>query len=881
MSAGGAVRDAGSQVKRWTRTGILELLNYIENMKTSSVRLLFAGLALVTLNTPLHAQPVIISQPVNPPVVWGGNATFSVVATGLGPLTYQWQLNGTNLPNNIITTVAGGQLSEGAPATNIVLGAPPGAAVDALGNLYIADKINEVVRKVGTNGFSKIIAGTGLMGFSGDGGTATNAWLNFPSAVAVDTNGNLFIADTFNYRIRKVDTNGTITTVAGNGSSFSPYGDGGAATNAALPTPTSVALDGSGNLYIADSQNHTIRKVDTFGNISTVAGINSALGSFSGDNFSAKSAHLNAPSSVAVDKAGNLFIADTFNYRIRKVTAATQNISTIAGNGTAGYAGDGGSATSAKISAAYGIAADTHGNVFVADAGNQVIRKITNGIITTVAGNGVFGYASDGSTATNASLAYPLGVAVDRLGNLFIADSANNMIRKVGTNGNILTVAGRWFNEGEPATNACLSPIGLALDSVGNVYVADNANHRIRKVDTNGNVFTVAGNGMPAFTGNGGPATNASVNNPWGVSVDNAGNLLIADQGNRRIRKVDTNGTITILAGKGTANFSGDGGAATNAGMWPQGVAADAFGNCFVLDTPYNRIRKVDTNGTITTVAGNGNYAYTGDGGPATNAAIAYPISIWAAAGGNLFIAQQSSPCIRKVEVNGIISTIAGNGTSGDAGDGGLATNALILAPGGVSTDPAGNIFISDGLAARVRKVGTTGVITTIAGNGVPGVPVDNVVGNSASLVVPRGTCLDRNGNLYIADVGSGRIRKLSYVDYANQPSFTLTNATTDSLGNHYTVIVTSASGSVTSSVVTVNLQLPPIAPAFTASNGVCSFTWSAVSNQTYQLEYTTNLVAPNWIDLGSPITATNNSVSTTDAVAGDGQRFYRVRLWP
>ena len=236
------------------------------------------------------------------------------------------------------------------------------------------------------------------------------------------------------------------------------------------------------------------------------------------------------------------------------------------------------------------------------------------------------------------------------------------------------------------------------------------------------------------------------------------------------------------------------------------------------------------------------------------------------------------------MDANGIISTFAGNGTNGYSGDGGNATNASLTTPFGVALDAIGNVFISDANYAVVRKVNTNGIISTIAGSGLVdgvGFSGDGGPANQARFSNLYGVTTDGAGNVYITDAGNNRIRKLSYVDYANQPTLTVTNLTPNSLSNQYSVIITSASGNVTSSVATVNLQLPPITPTFAASNGLYTFTWSAVANQAYQLQYATNLTAPNWIDLGSPVTATSNSVSTTDAAGADDQRFYRERLWP
>jgi hypothetical protein len=281
-------------------------------------------------------------QPSSQTILAGRTATLGVVVSAPGPLTYQWQFNGSNLPTSIITTVAGkqdeGYSGDGGPATNASLTLPHGVAVDAFGNLFIADTDNNRIREVGTNGIITTVVGKSGSGYTGDGGAATNANLNQPSSVAVDSFGNLFIADTENNRIRKVGTNGIITTAAGKqGDGYS--GDGGAATNATLNFPAGVAVDAFGNLFIADTDNNRIRMVGTNGVIITVAG--KTAGGYSGDGGPATNANLNQPSGVAVDSFGNLFIADSNNRRVREV-AINGIISTVAGTGGAGYSGDGG-----------------------------------------------------------------------------------------------------------------------------------------------------------------------------------------------------------------------------------------------------------------------------------------------------------------------------------------------------------------------------------------------------------------------------------------------------------------------------------------------------------------------------------------------------------
>jgi sugar lactone lactonase YvrE len=324
-------------------------------------------------------------------------------------------------------------------------------------------------------------------------------------------------------------------------------------------------------------------------------------------------------------------------------------IQTFAGNGTPGYSGDGGPATSAEVNDPFAVAADAAGNLYIADYGNNRIRKVSGGVITTVAGNGTQGYSGDNGAATSAELNYPIGVAVDSAGNLYIADAFNQCIRKV-SKGVITTVAGNgtpgYSGDNGPAASAELAyPFGVAVDSAGNLYIADNGNNRIRKV-SGGVITTVAGNGTPGYSGDNGPATSAELNDPYGVAVGATGNLYIADYGNNRIRQV-SNGTITTLAGNGTQGYSGDNGAATSAELHsPSGVAVDAAGNVYIADGSNQRVREVSS-GVISTVAGNGAPGYSGDNGPATSAELYDPTGVALGPGGALFIADLANSRIR------------------------------------------------------------------------------------------------------------------------------------------------------------------------------------------------------------------------------------------
>jgi uncharacterized protein (TIGR03437 family) len=690
----------------------------------------------------------------------------------------------------VLTAVAGNAASgfsgDNGPATSAQLGAPSGVAVDSAGNLYIADDGNSRVRKV-SNGVIATVAGNGTAGFSGDNGPAASAELGFVSDVAVDPAGNLYIADPNNYRIRKV-SNGVITTVAGGGFSL---GDNGPATSAALTEPVGVAVDTAGNLYIADSGAQRIRKVSN-GVITTLAGGGTSLG----DNGPATSAKLNNPCGVTVDSAGNVYIADTWNNRIRKVSNGV--ITTVAGNGTAGFSGDNGPATSAQLDDPGGIAVGSTGNLYIADTSNGRIRKVSNGAIATAVGGGT--PLGDNGPAASAELWQPQGVAADSAGNVYIADTQNHRVRKV-SKGAIATFAGGGTTYGDngPATSAEMTfPAGLALDAAGNLYIADSWG-AVRKV-TNGVITTVAGGGTSL--GDSGPATSAQLSNPLGVAVDSAGNLYIADSLNFRIRKV-SNGVITTVAGTGNMGFSGDNGPATSAQLSrPGGVAVDSAGNLYIADTFNNRIRKV-SNGVIATVAGNGGEGYSGDGGPATSAQLNEPSSVAIDASGNLYIADRMSGHIRKVS-NGTIATVAGGGAV--FGDGGPAACATLTDPWGVAVDSAGNVYVADGESNQIRLLTPT-ILPGICQNGVVPVYSPVPVIQPGSWVSIYGANLASgatiwNGN-FPTSLGGTSVtvdNKLAYLWYVSPTQINL-QAPDDTAAGPVNVVVATGTGSASSTV--------------------------------------------------------------------------------
>jgi sugar lactone lactonase YvrE len=714
----------------------------------------------------------------------------------------------------LISTLAGGAMPPtAAPGTSVSIPVSYGVAVDPSGNTYFSSPSLNAVFKANAAGLVTRVAGTGLPGYSGDSGPALSAQLNNPQGVAVDASGNLYIADSSNYRIRKVSASGTITTVAGNGT-YGYSGDGGPATIAEIGYPYGLAVDSSGNLYISDISNEVVRKVATSGTITTVAG-NGTYG-YAGDGGPATSAELYGPYGVAVGPSGNLYIADSYNYRIRMVSAGGV-VTTVAGNGDYGFGGDGGPATSALLSEPSGVAVDAAGNLYLADTYNQRIRKVSAaGIITTVAGNGSTGYLGDGGAATSAQLNNPLGVAVDAGGNLHISDSGNVRIRSASAAGTISTLVGGAIGDGGLGVFGSLNrPYGVARDNAGNTYVADTDNNRVRKVAANGIITTVAGTGEPGFSGDGGAAASAQLDYPAGVAVDASGNLYIADSSNYRIRKVSASGTITTEAGNGyCCGHTGDGGPATSAEIgFPYGLAVDSSGNLYISDIYNDVVRKVPTSGTVTTVAGNGTYGYAGDGGPATSAEFNSPYGVAVDASGNLYIADSYNYRIRMVSAGGIVTTVAGNGDYGFGGDGGPATSASLAEPSGVAVDSAGNLYIADTYSNRIRQVNSTGTIMTVAGDGGGGLSGDGGPATGATLQSPWGILVDTTGNVAVGDQGNNAVRLLTPAGTTAVLSIRSEhtgNFTQGQTGVTYSVTVTNGSGAgTTNGTATVTEILP------------------------------------------------------------------------
>ncbi|MEA2974330.1 MAG: trimeric autotransporter adhesin [Actinomycetota bacterium] len=617
----------------------------------------------------------------------------------------------------IVAGTTAGPRRDNVPATTSALNEPVALATDGAGNLYIAE--GGLVRKLATNGIISTVAGSftykGVTG--GDGGPATGVQLD-PQDVAVDATGNLYIADYFGHRVRKVNPAGIITTVAGTGGAgFS--GDGGPATAAQINRPYGVAVDAQGNLYVSDSFNYRVRKVDTAGTITTFAGTGSK--SSSGDGGPATAATLADPRDIAFDRDGNVYIADTYGYHVRKVDASG-TISTVAGNGWWGTEGDGGPALAAQL-LAFDLAFDAADNLYVADSWLDKVRRIDRqGVITRVAGNGFTHFSGDGGPAVDAQVHGIQRLAVDPVsGRLAFADSGSKRVRTIDAAGVVSTIYTG------PGYDFWIFS-GLAYDPYGNLYVGERG--RIRRIDRNGAITVVAGTGEGGFSGDGGLATLAQMQIPSSLTFDRAGNLYFNDRDNGRIRKVSPLGIITTVAGTGVDGLSGDGGPATAAKIWPwygAEVAVDDAGNLYLADSYNDRIRKVDPSGTITSVGAG---------------QVDFPTGLAFDGAGSLFVASASDSKVRRMTPAGAWSTVAGNGTYGFAGEGGPATSAELAIMGkgmggDVAVDQNGTLFI--GGFQRIWKVG--GVATPVTFPTLPPTSTTtSTTSTTTTTTVPAGT---------------------------------------------------------------------------------------------------------------------------------------------
>jgi len=551
----------------------------------------------------------------------------------------------------------------------------------------------------------------------------------------------------------------TITTVAGGG------GNGGLATDASLYLPEGIALDGDGRLYIADTENCQVRRVDPAGVIVSVFGHESCGYGMGGDADIAGWLHTNHPRGVAVGPDGRMYVADLVNCRVRAVTEA-ERVTALAGNGSCGAGLDGGMATGAGLSP-WGLASDGQGNLYIADVFNCRVRKVdAAAAITTVAGNGACSFAGDGGPAAEAGLFFPHDVAVTADGAIYIADTENCRVRRVlPATGVIDTVAGSGdcASDGDdgPATDAGLQPWAVAVDAEGRVLVADRLHCRLQRVEVGGAITTLAGADVCGYAGDGGPANEATLNAPSDIAVAADGAVYIADTGSCRIRRIGGDGEIATVAGNGVCAPGGDGGPATSAGVWHAvGLAGAKDGSWFFSEQDTCRVRRIDTRGVVTTYAGTGVCGHSGDGGRATRAQLDGMLGgIALAEDGALYVAEGSACRVRRIDAQGVIGTLAGTGVCGFSGDGGPAAAAQLNFVSDAALDGNGSLYLAEPFNCRVRRIElTTGVIDSVAGDGSCDYNGDGILALRAG-IEPWGVAVGPDGVLLLADTTNCRVR--------------------------------------------------------------------------------------------------------------------------
>jgi sugar lactone lactonase YvrE len=656
----------------------------------------------------------------------------------------------------VITTVAGRGPYSKASARSVPL--PPVWPITVsktTGSIYFSAALT-VYRYDPVPGTVTAVAGNGTYGSSGDGGPATSAQIECAAGLALDAAGNLYIADCFGNRIRKVTPAGTISTVAGNGTA-GHSGDGGPATKASLNLPFFVAISPTnGALYIADYGNGLVREVID-GDISSVP---QTQGSY--------------PLALTLDAGGTLYYindsqtAPPYVDLLQKLVPGGMPVTIATLNSTG---------------CEEGLVIDPFETLYTTDYCLSHVYQISNsGEVSIIAGSGASGFSPDGTLATAAALSQPSDVTVDAAGNIYFTDWGNRRVRKFRIGGTLATVAGNGNGDNGSANEVPFFNLrnGLAVGHDGQVLIGDLSS--VRRIDSTGKIHTIAGTTAFGFGGDGSLATRATLGTVGGIGFLPAGvaanSYLLADSDNDRIRYVNAQGDISTIAGDGNPGYTGDGGSALEAALFaPYSVAAGPSGDFFlggfcqsVFDClPANPslqdesvIRQVSSSGVISLYAGNHTSGYGGDGGPAIAASLNHPLSFTSDSLGNLYIADTYNHRIRKVDTAGTITTIAGDGIAGFGGDGGAATHAKLNYPQDVAVDATGTLYISDHRNNRIRKV-SDGIISTVAGTGIAGFGGDGGLAVDAKLNGPMKIALDPTGSvLYVLDNGNSRVRRIA-----------------------------------------------------------------------------------------------------------------------
>jgi len=680
----------------------------------------------------------------------------------------------------------------GGVAQKLSLSTARGVAVDRAGNIFVSDMAdNRIWRIDAVTHTPGVFAGTGVAGFSGDGGPATLAKLYWPGGLAVDAASNVVFADMINRRVRRIDgATGIITTVAGNGANctavLAPCGDASLAVLASLSFPVDVDFDTSGNLYIADQTAHTLRQVRALDAvIYTIAG---TLGTPGVAIDGSTPDFLSSPSGLAVNTVGQIYVADYGNKLLRKIDLALDSIVTVAGTGVAGPVADGNVAATSAVGNLFDVTVCGADQPVFSEA--RKVRTIVGGLLQTVAGTGALGSSGDGGSAQSA-LVTPYGVACGWRGETTLVDSIANSVRQVAATGGVIeTIAGGGASAPAASGGAATAYrrnglYGIAVSPQGELHFVDRSHHAVYRVDkASGMVRLVAGTGASGNSGDGGAATAATLSIPVGIAFNAQGDLFIAVYGSHVVRKVDaTTGIITTVAGTiGSAGSSGDTGLATSATLnMPQAVAVDAADNLYIYDGANHRVRKVTASTqVITTIIGSGvactpATAVCGDGGPALSAQFGNNSSQTSVPGlavdgaGNVYI---SDPALIRVRVYSpvalTLTRLMGDGTqcadTAACGDGGAASAALFGGQGGgarlggVALGPDGSLYIGD---ARVRRiappVGPAANVSTIALTGIVTFAGDGRAATLATGGVALAVATDGAGNVFFDDLAHVR----------------------------------------------------------------------------------------------------------------------------
>jgi uncharacterized protein (TIGR03437 family) len=646
-------------------------------------------------------------------------------------------------PTYILKSFAGTfPTGDGGAAASALLDYPYAAVPDSAGNLYVLDSANYEIRKVTTDGKINRAAILGAYGYD----------------LKLGADGSFYVAT--DYLIVRIPPSGLPSVVAGTGVE-GHTGDGGTATSARIGVVNGLALDSAGNVYFTETSNsYYVREVTTDGKIQTIAGTSSY--GFNSDNIPASTALLNYPRGIAVDATGNITIADDNNHRIRRFTVGG-NIVTVAGNGSAGQPVNG-NATATPLGFPRGLWLDSTGAVYFVDGSYGVVLKLgTDGSLTRVAGNfNSFGSPADGP-ATAVSLNSPIDVSTDSAGNVYIAETGSHLIRKVTPAGALTTFVGRvhYAGDGGAATAALLNtPTDIALDGRGNTFIADAYNYRIRKVAADGTISTYAGTGTPGTPQSGTPAASNALPFINVMTSDSAGTLYFASA--TQVWKIGSDGVIRLVAGTGASGNTGDGGAAESATFQSlTGIAVDASGNVYVADNGADRVRLISAaTDLVTAYAGTGSRGSTGDGGLATSGLLAFYTNINSPLAldshGNLYIGDNGNNKIRMVSPQGILTTFAGTGTLGNP-DGVPVTSAFADANAMVC-DAAGNLYVAGYSFDAIYRI-SGGTVQRISGTS--GISLADGTPALSAAFTAYGLKIDANGDLYAADPAYNVVRKL------------------------------------------------------------------------------------------------------------------------